>query len=607
MPFFSRREESSKVWAWVWPVGRGASLALASVILALGAGPSFSGRRRPQWPFYQPSEQMTRFVDLGCGWPISYCPAQAGHQRPGRAIFRSLPESSFPSLTLGSGPSGFPRELSGRRPKLLRQPRRSASLALGAGSWPVGLPETIFQATAEASATAMATPRRRSRALRYFGAGVWPVGLPETFWQVSERRNIWTPPRETWFQVYVATWAAQTVRSLGNRARRRASLWPFYQQWLRSQWPQWTFMARSVDFGCRWPISHCPVQAIYQRPGRGRNPARARRVPFFATRRIIEGLGLGLARRAARKLVPVVLTLGSGPSGFPRKLSRRRPKLPRQPWQTRAVVCARSVIAALGAGPSGFPKQLRGDGRSFRDSHGKPAPSFARAPFFWGWGLARRASRNNLPGDGQSICDSVPRVRFRRFSAGEWPDGLPETSSERCKLPRRALRYCGAGIEGLGWGLARRAARKLVPVVLTLGSGSSGFPRKLSRRRLKLPRQPGRGASLALASVILALGAGPLGFPKQFSGRRPKLPRQPWQTRAALRYSGAGGWPVGLPETIFRVQSFCDSLPRARFRRFGAGGWPDGLPETSFRAMRSGGTVAARAVLSTRSGQMARS
>ena len=183
----------------------------------------------------------------------------------------------------------------------------------------------------------------------------------------------------------------------------------------------------------------------------------ASRVPFFATRRIIEGLGLGLARRAARKLVPVVLTLGSGPSGFPRKLSRRRPKLPRQPWQTRAVVCARSVIAALGAGPSGFPKQLRGDGQSFRDSHGKPAPSFARAPFFWGWGLARRASRNNLPGDGQSICDSVPRVRFRRFSAGEWPDGLPETSFRAMQAsatamanPRRrsrALRYCGAG----GW------------------------------------------------------------------------------------------------------------------------------------------------------------
>ena len=49
-----------------------------------------------------------------------------------------------------------------------------------------------------------------------------------------------------------------------------------------------------------------------------RNPGRARRVPFFAARRIIEGLGLGLAGRAARKLVPV-LTLGVGPVGLPEK------------------------------------------------------------------------------------------------------------------------------------------------------------------------------------------------------------------------------------------------------------------------------------------------
>ena len=35
----------------------------------------------------------------------------------------------------------------------------------------------------------------------------------------------------------------------------------------------------------------------------------------------------------------------------------------------------------------------------------------ARAPLFWRWGLARRASRNNFPGDGQSFCDSLPRSR----------------------------------------------------------------------------------------------------------------------------------------------------------------------------------------------------
>ena len=174
---------------------------------------------------------------------------------------------------------------------------------------------------------------------------------------------------------------------------------------------------------------------------------------------------------ASLAVAPVILTLGAGPSGFSKQVSGRRPKLPRQPWQTRAVARARSVILALGAGPSGFPKQFsgrrpkllrqppsrslpsfwrcglarrasrnkfpsdakRGDlgrrqpwqtravararsvisalgdgpsgfpkqssGRSFRDSHGKPAPSLAHAPLFWRWGLARRASRNKFPSD----------------------------------------------------------------------------------------------------------------------------------------------------------------------------------------------------------------
>ena len=84
------------------------------------------------------------------------------------------------------------------------------------------------------------------------------------------------------------------------------------------------------------------------------------------------------------------------------------------------AVAEASAVAAQ----NNFP----GDGRSFRDSHGKPAPSLACAPLFWRWGLARRASRNNFPVDGQSFCDSLPRARFRRCGAGGWPDGLPKTS-----------------------------------------------------------------------------------------------------------------------------------------------------------------------------------
>ena len=214
---------------------------------------------------------------------------------------------------------------------------------------------------------------------------------------------------------------------------------------------------------------------------------------------------MGLARRAARKLVPVVLTLGSGPSGFPRKLSGRRPKLPRQPRRGR-VARARSRNfkrweLARRASRNNFP----GDGRSFRDSHGKPAPSHARGPLFWRWGLARRASRNNFPGDGQSFCDSLPRARFRRFGAGGWPDGLPETSFRATQSGgildadshgKPAPSHARAPFFRR-WGLARRASRK------------------------KLPRQPWQTRAVARArSVILALGAGPSGFPKQVSERR---------------------------------------------------------------------------------------
>ena len=231
---------------------------------------------------------------------------------------------------------------------------------------------------------------------------------------------------------------------------------------------------------------------------------------------------MGLARRAARKLVPVVLTLGSGPSGFPRNLSGRRPKLPRQPRRGR-----------------------------------------------------------------------VARARSRNFDAGSWPVGLLETtfrataeaSATAMANPRRrtrALRYFGAG----GW-----------PV---------GLPETIFRATAKASAT----ASLALASVVLALGVGPTGFPKQVSERckaggswTPTAMANPRRRTRALRYFGAGGWPVG----------------------------PVGLPETSFRATQSGGIleaaaayaarslcrntggpdfqgrVAAMAVLSTRSGQMARS
>ena len=221
-------------------------------------------------------------------------------------------------------------------------------------------------------------------------------------------------------------------------------------------------------------------------------------------RRIVEGLGLSLARRAAqsfcdslpRASLPSFWRWG-WPDGFPKKVSERRK--------------AKGILDA--------------------DSHGKPTPSHARAPLFWRWGLAPLFWR---------------------------------------------------------WGLARRASR-------------NKFRKPLRHTRPEVyvaTRAAQRTASLALASVVLALGVGPTGFPKQVSERckageswTPTAMANPRRRTRALRYFGAGGWPVGLLETTFRATAEASATAMANPRRrtralrcFGAGGWPVGLPETIFRA-----------------------
>ena len=131
---------------------------------------------------------------------------------------------------------------------------------------------------------------------------------------------------------------------------------------------------------------------------------------------------MGLARQAARKLVPVVLTL----------------------------------------------ENFLRDGRSFRGL-GKPAPSFARAPLLWRWGLARRASQNNFGATAKASATAManPRRRSRTllyFGAGGWPVGLPETIF-------RATAKASA-----------TASLALASVVLALGSGRTGFPKQVSER-----------------------------------------------------------------------------------------------------------------------------
>ena len=137
---------------------------------------------------------------------------------------------------------------------------------------------------------------------------------------------------------------------------------------------------------------------------------------------------------------------GGWPVGLPETISGRRPKLPRQPWQTRAVVCARSVILALGAGPSGFPKQFSGR----RPKHLRQRPSRS-LPSFYRSGVAGRASRNKFPsnakqgdlGRRRGICGPKPmsqhgQPRLSRARTGQWPHYQPEADKWPDPLIRAA-------------------------------------------------------------------------------------------------------------------------------------------------------------------------
>ena len=255
-------------------------------------------------------------------------------------------------------------------------------------------------------------------------------------------------------------------------------------------------------------------------------------------RRIVEGLGLGLARRAARKLVPVVLTLGSGPSGFPRNLSGRRPKLPRQPRRGR-VARARSRNFDAGS---------------------------------WPVGLLETTFRATAEASATAMANPRRRTRaLRYFGAGGWPVGLPETifratakASERCKAggswtptamanPRRrtrALRYFGRASRNNFPGDGRSFRDSHGKPAPSHYFGAGGWPVGLPETIFRATAKASATASLALASVVLALGVGPTGFPKQVSERRkaggswtPTAMANPRRRTRALRYFGAGAGP----------------------------------------------------------------
>ena len=106
-------------------------------------------------------------------------------------------------------------------------------------------------------------------------------------------------------------------------------------------------------FGLGSGPSGCP-KARSRRFDAGVGPVELPEKIFSAT---VEASAIAWEGRVARARFR---NFGAGSLPVPKQLSGRRPKLPRQPWQTRAVARARSVILALRAGPSGFPKIFSG-------------------------------------------------------------------------------------------------------------------------------------------------------------------------------------------------------------------------------------------------------
>ena len=91
----------------------------------------------------------------------------------------------------------------------------------GAGSWPVASRNNF---PGEASATAIANPRRRSRALRCSGAGGWPVRLPEVIFRATAKAS---PLRSlpSFWRWGVAGQASRNVAAMAGK-QPEADKWP---------------------------------------------------------------------------------------------------------------------------------------------------------------------------------------------------------------------------------------------------------------------------------------------------------------------------------------------------------------------------------------------
>ena len=149
-------------------------------------------------------------------------------------------------------PLGFPKQFSGRQPKLPRQPWQTRAVARARSvifaGWPVGLPETIVRATKAAATASLAL----ASVVLALGSG--RTGFLETSFRAMQSGGSWTPPQYLWFQVYVATWAARaTAKASATASLALASV-------VLALGGGWTGFPKQVSERCKAGGSWTPPQ-----------------------------------------------------------------------------------------------------------------------------------------------------------------------------------------------------------------------------------------------------------------------------------------------------------------------------------------------------------
>ena len=94
------------------------------------------------------------------------------------------------------------------------------------------------------------------------------------------------------------------------------------------------------------------------------------------------------------------------------------------------VACARFRNFGAGSWPVASRNNFPDDGRSFRDSHGKPAPSHAHAPLFWRW-AGPSGFPKQFSGRRPKLLRQPPSRSLPSFWRWGGRTGFPKLVSER--------------------------------------------------------------------------------------------------------------------------------------------------------------------------------